>query len=173
MPLKNPSTAVAFEDAKFDPSLTMREKVSSLTKGASCTGCHGVINPLGFTLEHFDAVGRWRTEDNRKPVDSKVEFHTEEGATLDLSGAGDVAGLAVKSEKAHEAFVREMFLHAVKQPPAAFGADTLTQLRTQFSQNQFHIRKLFASMAVTKALHGAPGESPKIAEALPQPPQHP
>jgi mono/diheme cytochrome c family protein len=168
MPLKNPSTAVAFEDAKFDPSLTMREKVSSLTKGASCTGCHGVINPLGFTLEHFDAVGRWRTEDNRKPVDSKVEFHTEEGAALNLSGAGDVAELAVKSEMAHEAFVREMFLYAVKQPPAAFGTETLQQLRSQFSNNQFHIRKLFASIALTKAMHGAPGELPTVAGALPQ-----
>ena len=168
MPLKNPSTAVAFEDAKFDPSLTMREKVSSLTKGAACTGCHGVINPLGFTLEHFDAVGRWRTEDNRKPVDSRVEFVTEEGASVHLSGPRDVAALATSSEKAHEGFVREMFLYAVKQPPAAFGAETLHQLRTQFSNNQFHIRKLFASMALAKAMHGAPGESPTVAQAPPQ-----
>src|SRR6185436_20076436 len=44
--LKNPPVAVAFEDAKFDPTLTMREKVSELTKNASCVGCHSVINPL-------------------------------------------------------------------------------------------------------------------------------
>src|SRR3712207_6891775 len=53
------------------PALTMREKVTELTRGDNCMGCHAVINPLGFSLENFDAVGRFRTTDNNKPVDRK------------------------------------------------------------------------------------------------------
>ena len=161
--LKNPSVAVAFEDAKFDPSLTMREKVSSLTKNASCAGCHGVINPLGFTLEQFDAIGRWRSEDNRKPVNSTVDFDAEEGASLHFTGPEDVANYAVSSTHAHDAFVRQLFLYTIKQPPAAFGVETLQRLRTQFAANGFDIRKLLVDVVMTKASAGIPTAAPKVA----------
>ena len=41
------------------PDLTTRQRVTLQTKPESCQSCHGMINPLGFTLEHFDAVGRY------------------------------------------------------------------------------------------------------------------
>jgi mono/diheme cytochrome c family protein len=166
--LKNPSVAVAFEDAKFDPHLTMREKVSSLTKNASCAGCHGVINPLGFTLEHFDAVGRFRTEDNRRPVDAAVDFETDDGAKLHFEGPRDVARHAAESAQAHRAFVRELFHYAIKQPPGAFGADALDQLTKGFEAESFHIRNLFAEIAVKKALSGKGDPVQKVATLPPE-----
>jgi hypothetical protein len=161
--LKNPSVAVAFEDAKFDPSLTMREKVTDLTKNKSCTGCHGVINPLGFALENFDAIGRWREEDNHKPVDPAVSFEGEDGTPSTLNSAPDVARLAVSSPKAHEAFVRQLFLHCIKQPPAAFGPRTEATLARQFESGNFHIQNLLVQIALTKALQGLPPEHVKVA----------
>jgi len=161
--LKNPAVAVAFEDAKFDPSLTMREKVSSLTKNTACAGCHGVINPLGFTLENFDALGRWRTQENKKPVDAAVDFDAEEGVSLHFSGAVDVANHAVNSAHAHESFVTQLFLYAVKQPPAAFGVETISKLKTRFVSDQFHIRKLLAEIALTHAGANLSKDEPKIA----------
>ncbi len=161
--LKNPAVAVAFEDAKFDPSLTMREKVTSLTQNKSCAGCHGVINPLGFTLENFDALGRWRVNDNQKPVDSTVSFEGEDGKPVRLTAAADVARLAVTSGKAHEAFVQRVFLHSVKQPPAAFAQDTAASLTKQFRADNFSIRKLLVQIALTKALQGLPPEEGKVA----------
>jgi hypothetical protein len=149
--LKNPSVAVAFEDAKFDPTLTMREKVVELTKNASCMGCHSTINPLGFTLEHFDAVGRWRTQDNNKPVDAIGEFDTDDGRVVKLTGPKDVAAYAATSESAHRAFVRQLFHHMVKQPAPAFGEQTLETLRMHFAANNFNIQKLLAEIAIVAA----------------------
>jgi hypothetical protein len=166
--LKSPSVAAAFEDAKFDPSLTMREKVSTVTKGASCSGCHSVINPLGFTLEHFDSVGRWRTEDNRKPVDSVVDFDTEEGASLRLAGPADVAAHAGASRHAHESFVRQLFHYTIKQPPGAFGAETLEGLRSGFASGDFNIRKLLLEIVLTKAKEGLSPDGPKVAQSAKQ-----
>ena len=37
---------------------------------AECAGCHAKIDPLGYGLENFDAVGRWRTESGGKPLDA-------------------------------------------------------------------------------------------------------
>ncbi len=165
--LKNPTAAVAFEDAKFDPSLTMREKVTSLTQNKSCAGCHGVINPLGFALENFDTLGRWRERENQKPIDPVVSFETEEGATETLKAAADVARLAVASPRAHAAFVRQLFLHCVKQPPAAFGPDTEASLTRQFEAGNFNIRNLLAQTALTKALKDLAPATVKVAGATP------
>ena len=161
--LKNPSVAVAFEDAKFDPDLTMREKVSSLTKSASCAGCHGVINPLGFTLEHFDAIGRFRMQDNQKLVDSVVDFESDEGAKVHFEGPLDVARHAAASEQAHREFVRQFFHYCIKQPPAAFGGDALDGLTKGFASSGFSVRNLLVEMALKKALSGTEAAVQKVA----------
>lgn len=148
--LKNPSIAASFEDAKFDPSLTMREKVTSLTQNGNCAGCHAQINPLGFTLENFDTLGRWRAVDNHKPVDPVVEYAAEEGGTVHFRGPRDVAQHAVTSPFAHDAFVRHLFHHVVKQPPAAFGPATLSTLRKSFEESGFNIRHLLAEITRVK-----------------------
>jgi hypothetical protein len=67
------------------PPPSIRERLAQHRTNPTCSGCHSVIDPLGFALENFDVIGGWRTVDEAgKPVDST--------ATL-LSGA-DVEGLA-------------------------------------------------------------------------------
>jgi hypothetical protein len=165
--LKNPSVAVAFEDAKFDPTLTMREKIVELTKDKSCMTCHSSINPLGFSLEHFDAVGRWRTNDNNKPVDARDQFDADDGRTVTLAGPRDIASYAVGSESAHRAFVRQLFHHTVKQPMPAFGEATLESLRAQFAESGFSIQKLLAEIAVTSASHMLKQQRTEVASSSP------
>ena len=60
-------------------------------------GCHSVINPLGFSLENFDAIGRWRTKDNNKPVNAMASSDTDDGQTVTLTGPKDIADYAVGS----------------------------------------------------------------------------
>ena len=151
--LKPPPIAVAFKDDEFDPKLTMREKVTQLTRDTACMSCHSVINPLGFSLESFDAVGRWRTEDNQKKVDTKSAYTTLEGKTISLTSARDIAKHAAESPAAHRAFITALFHHAIKQPTAAYGADTLENLRQQFTKSEFHIRELLVNITATTALH--------------------
>lgn len=163
--LKPPPMAIEFMDGRFDPSLTMREKVAELTRSAACQGCHSVINPLGFSLEHYDAVGRFRTTDNRKPIDATGEYTTTEGDTVRLSGARDLAHYAAESVDAHRGFVRQLFQHLVKQPAEAYGPNTIEDLRRSFAAAQFHLRKLAAEIVSVSALHGVPAGGKKKALA--------
>ncbi|MEO6740333.1 MAG: DUF1592 domain-containing protein, partial [Chthoniobacteraceae bacterium] len=165
--LKNPSVAASFDNQKFDPSLTMREKVTQLTKTGACASCHTVINPFGFSLEHYDAVGRWRTEDNHKPVNTVAEFDTDDGRTVKLKGPKDIADYTVGSPIAHRAFVRQLFFHIVKQNPLAFGEHTLDELREQFEKNGFNIQKLLGDIATVAAMHALTPPPQKVAENSP------
>jgi hypothetical protein len=49
---------------------TTRQRVASHTGAKSCQVCHSSINAVGFTFEHYDAVGQWRDQDNGVPVDA-------------------------------------------------------------------------------------------------------
>lgn len=55
---------------------TVRERLEQHRNNPSCKSCHGVIDPLGFALENFDAVGRWRDVDRmaRVPIDASGEL---------------------------------------------------------------------------------------------------
>ena len=58
-------------DEKSFGAMTVREQLEAHRANAACASCHSRIDPLGFSLEHYDAVGRWReTYDNGKPVDA-------------------------------------------------------------------------------------------------------
>jgi hypothetical protein len=114
-------------------------------------GCHQTINPLGFSLEQFDAAGRFRLEDNRKPVDATAEYQTADGRTLTLRGPRDVAQHAAESPEARRGFVRQLFHHAVQQDPTAFGPDTLATLDAGFAGSGCSIRELLVDIAVRTA----------------------
>jgi hypothetical protein len=154
--LRPPPMAIAFMDDSFDPSLTMREKVAQLTSKPACMSCHVTINPLGFSFERFDAVGRLRTTDNAKPVDDRAEYTDPSGVVHSLRGARDVALIAADSPSGQEGFVRSLFHSLVKQEPGAYGPDTLSRLGERFRADKLHVRNLAVEIAVLAALHDAP-----------------
>jgi hypothetical protein len=150
--LKPPPEAVAFNDASFDPHLTMREKVSQLTRSKACQGCHSVINPLGFSLEHYDATGRFRTVERERPVDAASEYQTDDGRTVPLRGARDLALFAIGNAQAQDGFIEQLFHQVVKQPMAAYGPDTRERLRELFVESDFNLKTLLMEIAITGAL---------------------
>ena len=149
--LKPPPMAIEFMDDRFDPSLTMREKVTQLTEKPQCMACHATINPLGFSLEQFDAVGRFRLKDTQKPVNATAEYQTADGKTLTLRGPRDLARHAAESPDARRGFVRQLFQHTVQQAPGAYGAESLPKLDSGFEHSNCNIRELLVEIAVHTA----------------------
>jgi hypothetical protein len=58
--------------------LTLRQKVEEHRKNPSCASCHARIDPLGFALENFDVIGRWRDNEEGSPIDSSGVLLTGE-----------------------------------------------------------------------------------------------
>jgi cytochrome c551/c552 len=61
--------------------LSVRERMEDHRKNPNCASCHKVIDPIGFALENFDAVGAWRINDSGLPVDASGKMF--DGAKLD------------------------------------------------------------------------------------------
>jgi hypothetical protein len=127
--------------------------VAELTRPQACQTCHSVINPLGFSLEHFDAVGRFRTLENDKDINSVSDYTTNEGETIRLAGARDVGRFAAESEHAQNAFIEHLFHQLVKQPVLAYGPDVMGRLRQSFVASGFNIQNLLVDIATISSLH--------------------
>lgn len=144
--LRPPPIAVAPLAPDLHPSLTTRERVITQTQPAACQSCHAMINPLGFGLEHFDAVGRYRKEEKGKPIDATGHYDARSGDRVPFKNARELAAFIARSEEAQDAFVEQLFQYLVKQPLRAYGPDSLAELRSSFAANQFHIRKLIVEI---------------------------
>ena len=150
--LPAPPAAVAPLAPDLHAGLTTRERVALQTSPKSCQTCHGMINPLGYTLEHFDAVGRFRKDEKGKPIDATGTYQTRTGQTVTFTGARNLASYLAASEETHAAFVQQLFHYLVKQPIRAFGSQELTELREFFEHHDYSIRKLMVEIIASSAL---------------------
>jgi hypothetical protein len=69
-----PPNVPALEQHPAGQPETMRERLARHRADPVCGGCHSRIDPLGFALENFDAIGQWRNEDAGKPLDITAEL---------------------------------------------------------------------------------------------------
>jgi hypothetical protein len=150
--LQPPPQAFAPLAPELHPDLTTRERVILQTKAQSCLGCHGMINPLGFTLEHFDAIGRYRDQENGRSIDATGTYQTFTGETVKFAGARELATFLAGSEEVHDAFIEHLFHYLVKQPVHAYGPQELANLRQFFAAHGYSIRKLMVEIMATTAL---------------------
>jgi len=68
-----PPGVPALEDVPSEPGseLTLKERLSRHRTDAQCASCHDRMDPLGFALENFNAIGQWRSEEFGKPIDAQ------------------------------------------------------------------------------------------------------
>lgn len=58
------------DESKVASSASLRQQLEEHRKNATCASCHSRMDPLGFGLENFDAIGSWRAQDGQQPIDS-------------------------------------------------------------------------------------------------------
>jgi hypothetical protein len=65
-----PPAVPALKENTIGKFLSMRERMAQHRANPACSGCHQLMDPVGFSLENYDAVGRWRTAEEGKPIDA-------------------------------------------------------------------------------------------------------
>jgi cytochrome c553 len=150
--LRPPPEAVAPLAPDLHAGLTTRQRVELQTSPEACMTCHSMINPLGFTLEQFDALGRYREVEKDRPVDAEGSYVTRSGHEAKFRGAKELARFLAGSEETHTALVQQLFHFVVKQPIRAYGPQTLPDLRNTLVQNEFNLRKLLVEIVATSSM---------------------
>ena len=150
--LKPPPEAVSFENQTLDPSLSMREKITHVTKGSNCMSCHEIINSLGFSLENYDAIGRWRDSENNKEIDASSQYETSSGKLISLNGSRSLAEFIANDVQSQKAFIKTMFEYLIKQPIQAYGASAIDDLYNAFLKSDYNCKNLMVEILTLAAL---------------------
>ena len=100
-PPPQPPNVPALEENTVSESLPVRERLAKHRAAAACASCHKLMDPVGFSLENFDAVGRWRSLEGNLPVDAS-------GGLPDGSTFTGVGGLEAALTARPEMFVNTL-----------------------------------------------------------------
>jgi hypothetical protein len=115
--LPPPAEGVSLSNAR---GVTNRQRVTSVTGDGTCgAGCHStVINPVGFAFEHYDALGRYRRNDNGSPVDATGTYDFGAGPQSWRDAVGFVKAVS-EGPQAHECFARNLLEYVHGRVPEA------------------------------------------------------
>jgi hypothetical protein len=122
---------------------TARERLTVHSTNATCAGCHKLMDPIGLSLENFDAVGAYRTQDNGVTIDATGEL---DGATF--TSAAGLADALAKNPSVPACVSRLVFRSAWGRLETPADEGFITDLTTAFAASAYQMRQLFTS-AVT------------------------
>jgi mono/diheme cytochrome c family protein len=94
------------EGSQAGEELSLRDAMLRHRADPACASCHARMDPIGFALENFDAIGRWRDHDNGKPIDVKSTL--ADGTVVD--GVEGVKNLLLKDPERFAGAVAEKLL---------------------------------------------------------------
>jgi hypothetical protein len=133
-----------------DPTKTAREQLIELTSADRCAGCHAMLNPLGFALEHFDGMGRYRATERDIAIDASAEVF--EPADLEGSYANheDFAAALGNSALVRSCLASKWFIYAHGRIPQSDDECSISGARSKF-ESTGNVRDLILDMTETPA----------------------
>ncbi len=121
------------EEAVDESGLTIREQLERHRADSSCASCHDKIDPLGVSLEGFDAIGR--------SVDAEIDVITHDGVTLD--GAGSLKAYLVENrEEVFEHFNRKLLGYALGRATHVGDQALLDRMSQRLTQEDYQFSSL-------------------------------
>ena len=118
---------------------TMRQQMEMHRANEPCKSCHAIMDPIGFTLENFDAVGAWRTKDGGNPIDAT-------GLLVDGSKLSGVQGLRTALLRYSPQFVRvlteRLLTYALGRGVESYDMPLVRSIVHQAEPNQYRFSSL-------------------------------
>ncbi len=130
----------------LDFSATTKERFAAHTENPACAGCHTSMDPIGWGLESFDAVGRYRSVESGRPVDAAGQLS---GTDVD----GDFVGPVELGKKlAHSRMVQDCvalqwFHYAARRLEGEDDACVVQALKTKFEKTDGSVKDLIVTVA--------------------------
>ncbi len=141
---------------------TMRQKLAEHVASPSCQACHSFIDPIGLGFEHFDGIGRFRTQDNGAPIDTTGVLDTVPFADL-ATLANDIA----QSPKYPHCVTQKLYAYAVGRPVTDGEAPQVDALSGDFVTGGQHLKALMRAIALSQGFRRIGARNDTITGATP------
>ncbi|MGB6451633.1 MAG: DUF1592 domain-containing protein [Steroidobacteraceae bacterium] len=145
---------------------TMRELMEQHRANPVCASCHKMMDPIGFALETFDAIGRWRTEDSGTPIDTRSRLY--DGGTVD--GPAGVRAFLLRHEPQYlRNVVENLMTYALGRGIEYNDMPTVRSVLHETSGDDYRLRSLIEAVAMSDVFRmnvtAGPGPGQKFASA--------
>jgi mono/diheme cytochrome c family protein len=138
-PPEPPADVPNLDEAAIGTSASMREQLEQHRKNPTCASCHRRMDPLGFGLENFDAIGAWRTMDGKFPVDSSGVL--PDGRTF--NGPEELRAILAKDRDAFARGVTSKLLtYALGRGLERYDAKTVKQIASRLPAKHYRFSAL-------------------------------
>ncbi len=136
--------ALPADDRRRD-GMTFRQRLEQHRKDANCASCHARLDPLGFGLENFDVLGRWRDRVNEVPIDASGKLTSDEVFT----GPAELKAILTGSKRA--LFVRNlverMLSYALRRGVEYYDIPVVKQVVAELESDDYRATALIVAVA--------------------------
>lgn len=126
---------------------TLRERMEQHRNNPACAACHNMMDPLGFALENFDAVGRWRNRDGRDPIDASGRLPNG----TEFNGVSELRALLSTERK--DQFARclseKMLIYAIGRGTEYYDKCAVDKIMLYAKQNDYRFAYLIAGIIMS------------------------
>jgi hypothetical protein len=137
-----PPDVPALDEKATGTTMSMRQQLEKHRANAVCAGCHARMDPLGFGLENYDAIGRWRTTDGKFPIDASGVLPNGKSFT----GAAELkAILKADSETFVRALSEKMLTYALGRGLESYDRPAVEKIVKDVENNGFRFSQLIRS----------------------------
>jgi hypothetical protein len=146
---------------EVDARRPTRERFAQHAVDPACSGCHRLMDPIGFGFEAYDGIGRFRASDGGRPVDASGEIVDTVDADGPFRGARELAVRLAASRDARDCAATQWFRFAFGRLEGPGDECSLRALRAAFDAARGDVRELLVALTATEAfLHrpALPGE---------------
>jgi hypothetical protein len=138
-----PAAVPPLDETKVGVAQSLRKQLEQHRVDPVCASCHRRMDPLGFSLENYDAIGRWRTEDGKFPVDPSGELPN--GRSF-----GSPAEMKTLLRENMPEFTRglaeKMLTYALGRGVEPYDRPTVRELVRQTVQQEYHFQALIGGI---------------------------
>jgi len=146
LPPPPPNVGVLPDDGKQVAAATLRQKMEVHRKNPMCATCHKKMDPLGFSLENFDATGRWRAKDGDDPIDSSGVL--PDGTKF--KGAPELCSILIKKKADFVAGLSEKLLtYAIGRGVESYDKCSVDDIAQTCESNGYHFSALVNAIVMS------------------------
>ncbi len=142
-----PPNVPALEDNFVSADLPIRERLAAHREQVTCASCHNVIDPIGFALENYSAIGQWRTLDQERPVDAQ-------GGMADGSEFDGVDGLEEALLQRSHIFVRtlseKLLTYALGRGVTSPDAPAIREIVRQSKKSDYQFSAIISALVQSR-----------------------
>jgi hypothetical protein len=148
MPMPPPDVMITVPSP--DPNSTARERFAEHSKNDACKGCHELMDPIGFGFESYDAVGRFRTQENGAPIDATGSI-VQSDINGEFDGAVELAHKLTGSDDVRNCYATQWFRYASGRGETHADTCSMAALRERFKASGGTIKELLVALTQTDA----------------------